>query len=64
MARQLEILSLVAVDRIEEAKEKFAVFARDYPAIANITGFRRPSFSTFRHIEKIVDAFRLAGLSD
>jgi tetratricopeptide (TPR) repeat protein len=63
--RQLEILSLVAVNRIDEAKEKFAVFAKDYPGLANATGLRQRSmYSCYRDIEKAVKAFRLAGLSD
>jgi tetratricopeptide (TPR) repeat protein len=65
ITRQLEILSLVTVNRIDEAKKKFATFAKDYPGLANATGFRRRSmYSYYRDVEKVVEAFRLAGLSD
>jgi adenylate cyclase len=65
ISRQTEILSLVAVNRIDEAKEKFARFARDYPDMADLTGFRRrSSFRVYRDIERVIEAFRLVGLSD
>lgn len=63
--RHLDILSLVAVNRIDEAKEKLITFAKDYPGLANATGLRRRSmYSYYRDIEKAVRAFRVAGLSD
>src|SRR5262249_27806543 len=59
--RQLDILSLVAVNRIDEAKGKFAAFAKDYPGLASETGLRRRSmYSYYRDIEKVVEAYRLA----
>ena len=62
---QVDILSLVVVSKINEAKQKFVNLTKINPKLADANGFRlRSIFRRCRDIEKVIEAFRHAGLSE